>query len=119
MPSGGNWPGRWSKKSLVATQKPTSQEIAWAAGLYEGEGYCDVHGSSERVLVSQKDTWILEKLKILFGGTLQYPSKKSTTPCSNWEVYGGRARGFLMTIYSFLSPRRREQIKKKGIMFHA
>jgi hypothetical protein len=60
------------------------------------------------VAVAQKDTWILERLKALFGGTIG-----STNPgMSAWQIHGARARGFLFTIYSLLSPRRKVQVRK-------
>jgi len=93
---------------LAPSQKPTVQDIYWAAGIYEGEGTCNNPKNSEKVAVSQKDTWLLYRLQELFGGAI-YPDHK---PCSVWNLSGARARGFLQTIYMLLSPRRQEQIRK-------
>ena len=88
------------------TVVPTTLDIAWAAGIYEGEGSCEVNRRTQRVKVTQKDRWILDKLQKLFGGRL---SKTPNKGCSTWQCYATRARGFLMTIYSFLSPWRKAQ----------
>jgi hypothetical protein len=88
---------------------PVMKDIYWAAGIYEGEGSCHYSRRSIEALISQKDRWILEKFKFLFGGSIPPPHKSG---CSVWLLSGARARGFLMTIYSMLSPRRKLQIKK-------
>lgn len=90
----------------------TSLQIAWAAGVYEGDGSCSpngVGGARIGARVIQKDRWILERLCDLFGGSI---AKHDTTLRDRafagfaWHVSGARARGFLMTIYPFLSPWR-------------
>jgi hypothetical protein len=88
---------------------PAMKDIYWAAGIYEGEGSCHYSRRSIEALVSQKDRWILERLRSLFGGSIPPPHKSG---CSIWLSSGSRARGFLMTIYQLLSPRRQAQIKK-------
>lgn len=96
----------------------TPVEIAWAAGIYEGEGSCQPNatGKSYRIgaSVTQKDRWILERLRAIFGGGIgvkrsRLHGKTYMTPV--WFISGPRARGFLMTIYPFLSPRRSEGIR--------
>jgi len=94
------------KKSLAPTVKPTLLDIVWAAGIYEGEGSCNHY----RLYVGQKDRWILDKLRNLFGGSVSCQLCKSGI--YNWTLSGARGRGLAMTIYSFLSPRRKEQVRK-------
>jgi ssDNA-binding Zn-finger/Zn-ribbon topoisomerase 1 len=104
---------------------PTLLGIAWAAGIYEGEGTAlrrkQGHGH-EHVAVTQKEPWILDRLAELFGGRVYLakgrgPQSINGGPLKDygdyyrWYIGGARARGFLMTIYSFLSPRRREQAR--------
>lgn len=106
-----NCPNRKLTTRLAPTQSPSMLDIAWAAGIYEGEG--SVSGknhnrTSTTVVVTQKDTWLLERLKQLFGGTTY---KIASAPCSRWTLSGPRGRGFLYTIFPLLSPRRRAQIK--------
>lgn len=113
-------------KSPIA--HPTMSDLAWAAGIYEGEG--SVHGANVRhcitVTVAQKDPWLLHKLAALFGGRVFKCQPKSREDgrfsCDyihRWDLGGARARGFAYTIFSFLSPRRRQQICKALISSNA
>lgn len=106
-------PTGYVKPGLEATERPTALDIAWGAGIFEGEGNC-----SDRVLqITQADTWILERLRALFGGSIQERSASvdrrtgQRYKCYHWSITGSRKRGFMMTIYKFLSPRRQEQIR--------
>lgn len=92
-----------TKAGLRATQAPTVCDIAWAAGIFEGEGTCDARKAS----ITQKETWLLYRLQALFGGTV---SLNYSNGCSRWVVTGSRARGFLMTVFLFLSPKRELQV---------
>lgn len=111
----------WYTKTphLPPSKHPTSIDIAWAAGIYEGEGSCqNRYGTSgtSHVRVFQKDAWLLHKLRDLFGGRVSPVTQKRTTAPEErvtyhrWDIYGARARGFGMTIYTFLSPRRQKQL---------
>lgn len=97
------------------TERPTLLQIAWAAGVYEGEGSCNASGtSSTRVGVGQKDPWLCDRMRALFGGGVGQTLRNGFTPNVRywqWTLSGARARGFLMTIYPFLSPRRQRQIR--------
>lgn len=94
------------KGTPKAKVTPCLMDIAWAAGIYEGEGAANKYGG---VSVGQNEQWILKKLKRLFGGKIyQYKNYKH----SSWYIGGARGRGFLLTIYKFLSPRRKKQIRK-------
>ena len=108
---GGNHIGK-CKPGLEAIECPTIADIAWAAGIYEGEG-CAMRKQAGAV-VSQKDPWLLYKMQRLFGGHVGLRHKLEhgqDYEIYQWGITGTRARGFLMTIFSFLSPRRQEQIK--------
>lgn len=100
---------RASNPLLAAVAHPTSRDIAWAAGIFEGEGYCRFGTGSQAVLIGQKDGWVLERLQLFFGGSIGPPRPNGVC---GWLLTGARARGFLMTIYSFLSPRRQEQARR-------
>lgn len=86
---------------------PNIKDIYWATGIYEGEGTCSKGNRSVQLFICQKDIWILNKLKTLFGGNIG-----KSNHCHQWHIHGARARGFLMTIYCLLSPRRQEQVRK-------
>lgn len=97
-----------------AIEIPTSLDIAWAAGIYEGEGSVDwtktgPDAHTLRCQITQKETWILEKIKRLFGGNY-HRRKREGYVCYDWKCHGARARGFLQTIFLFLSPHRQAQV---------
>lgn len=98
-----------SQSCIPAVKVPTDLDIAWAAGIYEGEGSISRPYQTQRVCVAQKDLWLLKRLKEFFGGSM-YRSKSSR--CSYWYLSGPRARGFIFLIFPFLSPRRKLQIRK-------
>ena len=109
--------GKVSEKSAPALH-PTTLDIAWAAGIYEGEGYCQHRPKmTTTVRVAQKDEWLCPKLRDLFGGSVRTyrarckPGSDEFRTYHAWDVFGPRAIGFLMTIYKFLSPRRQAQIR--------
>ena len=95
---------------LAPTEKATRDDIVWAAGIFEGEGSSYLgRRSSAIVCVPQKDRWLPDRLRALFGGNV-YKEKKRIQ--FHWQACGARARGFLMSIYGLLSPRRQEQVRK-------
>ena len=94
------------KQDTPPKETPSTLDIAWAAGLFEGEGSCHSPKNSTSVVIVQKDQWILWRLQALFGGAV---TKRRTKDISDWRLCGAAARGFLMTTYKFLSPRRKAQ----------
>ncbi len=96
----------------VAELHPSTLDIAWAAGVYEGEGTAGI--STSIVSVMQKDLWLCRRLQQLFGGSIRTlePRRACPNPIHHWQICGGRARGFLWTVYRFLSPRRQAQARR-------
>ncbi len=111
--SGPDLGANWNKNpSLRPTLHPTNMDIAWAAGIYEGEGSVAIPKHSPdsiQVHVGQKEEWLTYRLRNLFGGSVCHRTMNDQ-PFFEWQVSGARARGFLMTIYIFMSPRRQDQI---------
>lgn len=95
-----------------AMGKPNLLDIAWAAGIFEGEGNIGLDaGKRVHIQVVQKDRWILDKLARLFGGKVyEAYVKKTHLTYYLWRLNHDRMNGFLFTIYTFLSPRRRIEI---------
>ena len=92
-------------RAVDAKLDPTPEVVAWAAGIYEGEGSTYVRSKGGGILsISQKDPWILEKLKKYFGGTITRHSRKYQM--FRWQVCGSRARWFAQSIQDYLSPWR-------------
>jgi hypothetical protein len=98
-----------------ASCRPTVADLHWAAGFLEGEGcfyrFRRPGAVSIGVGATQVDTEPLEKLQRLFGGRI---TKKSMTARNRqqphaWTVYGARAWGVALTLYTLLSNRRKAQ----------
>ncbi len=97
-----------------AIEHPSIKDIYWAAAIVEGEG-CIIFGKGKYISVSvyQKDTWILHKLTRMFGGSIYYrkQDERRFGKCDSlWRVSGPRGRGFIMTIFSILSPNKQKRV---------
>ena len=76
--------------------KTANIEVAWAAGLLEGEACFDIRKSNAlvrdpdnkhcRIIVEMKDLDVLEKLQKIFGGTLVQVNCKSKIK-AQWSPY--------------------------------
>lgn len=107
---------RTPKDGLEPVRKPSVLDIAWAAGIYEGEGSCNTavgHKSAFTVQVTQKDPEFLYKLRDLFGGSVKGYNNGGFW-INHWRVSGNKARAFLGAIYPMLTSRRKEQIDATG-----
>ncbi len=94
----------------TALTHPSTLAIAWMAGIIEGEGYMQYKNYTTRIEVGQKDDWIIWKLQELLGGTVgSYRNKKTQKDYWRWTASGSRARGIIMTLFIFFSPRRKLQ----------
>jgi len=88
--------------------KPSLNDIYWAAGFIEGDGYFSRPKRSECMEVTQKSVWPIQKLYDIFGGTLRLNKRGMYI----WNVSGARARGMIFTLYLLMSPRRQKQMRK-------
>ena len=108
--------GYTNPKVPKATKSPTPRELEWAAGFLEGEGCFS--GSRSLISASQSSREPLDRLQGLFGGSIgQYAYTSSWRKGGKkaywlWTVTGSRARGVMMTLYSLLTIRRKEQIRQ-------
>jgi hypothetical protein len=109
---------RKDRAGYDATKVPTAIDVAWAAGIYEGEGSCGKaghNGKSFNVCVPQKYPELLYRLKDLFGGRVTLyengVGKGGKFQVYHWSICGDRARVFLGCIYPFLTARRKAQIE--------
>src|SRR6202789_4405246 len=102
---------RPNKPELDATKVPNEIDIAWAAGIYEGEGTCRLCGGKKRsymVTVVQKDPELLYRLRDWFGGKVR--TALDASKAGTWDCCGDRASIFTALIYKFMTARRRAQI---------
>jgi hypothetical protein len=116
---------RKDKRGLDSVKIPTDLDIAWSAGIFEGEGsICRSGGrnyTSFTASVCQKDPDLLYRLRELWGGSINcyanrggglVDNKERNLELFRWSVCGDRARLFLASIYLYLTPRRKNQIDK-------
>jgi hypothetical protein len=107
------------REGLDAVRRPTAIEVAWAAGIYEGEGSCITNHSDQGyasfvVSVNQKDPELLYRMREMFGGSIKLCNRKFNgvvRPIYHWKICGDRARAFIFTVYPFLTARRKEQVE--------
>lgn len=102
------------KRKVKPSQSPLLRDVTWAAGIYEGEGNCEGRRSgrtTEYISVTQKDKWLLYRLRRLWGGSI-WTNKRS---CSRWYLTGEDAREFMNQILPYLSPRRVKQWASKTV----
>ena len=97
------------------------KELYWAAGFIEGEGCFTSdprgigYGNASCIRVVQCQQQPLERLRLIFGGSIKgpYPVKPEWArrkPVLEWYITGPRAAGIAMTLYLLMSPNRRQQI---------
>ena len=90
-----------------------SLDIAWAAGLIEGEG-CPHYNGSPRLSLAMTDEDVVRRFAGLFGGNVARRDRvnpKATKPVFVWSACGKRAIGAMLTLYSLLGSRRRAKIR--------
>lgn len=94
---------------------PTELEIAYAAGIWEGEGcsaaYCGSgptrKGKVFAVSVHQKNPALLEWLKERFGGGV-YQGYGKSRQCGEWRTTGNNGYAFFKMIQPFIIGRTGE-----------
>lgn len=94
---------------------PTSIELAWAAGFLEGEAWFGCAGKRSIVVkAAQVNREPLDRLKSILGGNITGPIDRGNpnhTPFFNWALCGSPAAAVMMTVYTFLSEKRRAQVR--------
>lgn len=105
----------WSDDpSDVDTSKWTRENLAWVAGIVEGEGCISTrnHSKSARITINMTDKDVLEKLKsILDCGSISFKdlSGKNSHQQDQWRYSLNRKElvyAVLVAIYPFLCERR-------------
>ena len=110
------FPGtREHQDTPAATKSPTAFDLGWIVAFLEGEGHFGWKpNGAVFISVSQVDPEPLLRLLSLAGGRIGVSKRTKTgrPPFHRWQANGARARGVMMTVYSFLSLRRRQQIRR-------
>lgn len=98
--------------------KHTTNDIAWLAGLLEGEGSFSVVSFMPKIQLSMTDEDIVQRAASILGTNVTgpYKSKQLTKaggakkPVWYVNVTGSRAAAWLMTIYTLMGGRRQQKI---------
>ena len=104
------------KTTRKAVLSPTIKDIAFAAGFCEGEASFlrSKLSKSQKVTLAQVNFEPLRWLQRRFGGNILCANRKrkrgNEQRCYRWEINGCRARGFMMTVFAFMSAKRKAQI---------
>ena len=101
----------------------TETELYWAAGFLEGEGSFVASSAACRTRPERKTVGVrlsaiqvqmepLERLQRMFGGNIRpHTHREGQSPLLRWEVNGNRAVALMFTLWSIMSPRRKQQIE--------
>lgn len=92
----------------------TIKEIYWAAGFLEGEGCFNSHHGTLQITAGQVQKEPLDRLEKMFKGHLylgKKPKNDKANRCWVWDIHAKKAASVSMTLYSLMSPKRREQIR--------
>lgn len=91
------------------------KDIHWVAGFMEGEGHFCLDGNDLGVGATQVQRWPIEKMVGLFGGHVRVQDTQRGSgrkAIHRWELHGDKAAALSMTLYSLMSPKRKEQIER-------
>jgi len=104
--------GDWSAREGAAARL-TAIDIAWLAGLIEGEGNISINGRAFTIRVKMTDHDVILHAAQLLDGKV-YPSKVPAGRRPQWltQVKGAPAAGWAMTLYPWLGQRRRQQVRE-------
>lgn len=96
------------------TPKISLVQLAWAAGFLEGEGSFNCNHGSAVVQASQVQREPLDRLRTLFGGSIwsKKPVGVGKQDIWVWYLTTSRSAQVMMTLYAFMSPRRKTQIEQ-------
>jgi len=86
------------------------RDIAWLAGLLEGEG-CFYLAKTPSITISMTDKDVIEKVASLFNREIYLRNHLAKKKSYEVGIYGSDAVAWMFTIYSFMKERRKERIR--------
>jgi len=95
-------------------RRHTDLDLAWLAGLFEGEGNVSINGKSLTVRIKMTDEDIVLHAATIMGARVySMPSPRTRGRKPTWiaQAKGSVAAGVIMTLYPWLGIRRREQAR--------
>lgn len=91
----------------------TPVEVAWLAGIYEGEGSCAItNGRAIRVEIVMTDKDVMERIQFTTGlGSIRTVPRRTEDykEAYRWSIGSSDAVTFLQTIMPWLGSRRKER----------
>jgi hypothetical protein len=88
------------------------EDLAWAAGLFDGEGHTRCDGGSLKLSVAQKDREVLDRFVSAVGvGKVYGPYATASKDClmHNVLVSGANAQAAIAMLWAFLGTVKRQQ----------
>ena len=95
----------------------TLTEIAWLAGIIEGEGCIVTTKKNLRLSIEMTDLDVLRKAQRIIGPDARLSKRTVKRAKPEWKdryilhLCGSRLMQILMTIYTFMGERRQEKIR--------
>lgn len=92
----------------------TLTEIAWLAGLIEGEGsFIYKESDSPLISIQMTDEDVIRRVSVLFGTNVRGPYVRTDGHQTTWTcvVYGAKAVGWMLTLFTFMGERRKAKIR--------
>ncbi len=89
--------------------------IAWAAGIFEGEGCITLHSGHPYILIDMTDKDVLDRFLEIFPiGTIRGPythkNKEHHKPRWRFDAFGTKALPIIEKIYPYLLSRRKQKV---------
>ena len=78
----------------------TPTDVAWLAGIVDGEGYVDFRGSPT-IQVETVSPELVYEPEAMFGGSVTHRIKKNTR-VFRWSIYGKKAVELLLLMLPYL-----------------
>jgi hypothetical protein len=108
-----------ANKTFEPTMVPTETDLAWAAGIFDGEGCVLVRHDAQsvkkgwtrhelQVSVVNTNEPMIRKLIAMFGGGAHVRKVKVNRRIGMWQIYGRRAAGFLENILPYMVAKKPE-----------
>ena len=101
----------WCKKVIRMIEV---KDIAWLAGIIEGEGSFLTCNTTPCISLQMTDKDIVERAARLLGVSVGGPygpyGYKGAQPTWTCRAHGQRAAGWIMTLWTFMGTRRREKM---------
>lgn len=100
-------------------RKLAMTDLHWIAGFLEGEGSFTPHHGAIRISAAQVQREPLDRLQAIMGGKIYFKDNSErrrrgvvmSSDIFRYQLSGSEAAGWMMTLWSLMSPRRREQIE--------